>query len=174
MLPSSPSHMSKLHTSPFPNNQTQFSHLHKTKLPSFLSFLVWFNSLPTSPVSGGGQKGSSGSRVDEAGPATSHKAETSCSLDPTDLFFLRGLMDSPIMKALIKVSIIKHLLIIFTASLHLFLVCSPSWPGKGLNLIPTPDLSHYLSFYLSPRTLNSSSKQFKENTRILITFMYPH
>ncbi|XP_050701109.1 protein PALS2-like isoform X3 [Eriocheir sinensis] len=57
-------------------------------------------------VSGGGQKGSSGCHVEEAGPgpATSSKdAEPSCTLDPTDLFFLRGLMDSPIMKALIKV-----------------------------------------------------------------------
>ncbi|KAK8389162.1 hypothetical protein O3P69_020855 [Scylla paramamosain] len=57
-------------------------------------------------VYGGGQKGSSSSssHVQEAaGPAKGQGEETSCSLDPTDLLFLRGLMDSPIMKALIKV-----------------------------------------------------------------------
>lgn len=59
-------------------------------------------------VSGGRQKAGCKSCL-EAGPATSDKgAESTCSLNPTDLFFLRGLMDSPIMKALIKVSVIRY------------------------------------------------------------------
>ncbi|XP_045135575.1 protein PALS2-like isoform X3 [Portunus trituberculatus] len=58
-------------------------------------------------VYGGGQKGSSSSSTshapEAAGPPKGQGEESSCSLDPTDLLFLRGLMDSPIMKALIKV-----------------------------------------------------------------------
>ncbi|KAG0696506.1 hypothetical protein GWK47_026510 [Chionoecetes opilio] len=53
-------------------------------------------------VYGGGQKGSSSSHAENAGPVQGQGEETACSLDPTDLLFLRGLMDSPIMKALIK------------------------------------------------------------------------